>query len=218
MGSGGWPGLLLCRASLHSIGCFRAKFEPGFGNLYAGVVGSIHGETCLARNIGPFFTYLGVLIAILAFFMTTERTFHRADQATAGWCCRVLSDWVGFEMIRATFIPLVATSAFIGYTQATQAWVIQPVSIFSVYGMNMVIMLVNYAPCAGTDVPGLTANGSLPTALVESRLARNWLVVTGVVLAAWIGTSLVILNTAPKDAPTVRVAAIALWITSPCPS
>ena len=57
--------------------------------------------------------------------------------------------WVGFEMIRATFIPLVATSAFIGYTQATQAWVIQPVSIFSVYGMNIVIMLVNYALAQG---------------------------------------------------------------------
>jgi len=41
--------------------------------------------------------------------------------------------FVGFEMVRATFIPLVGTSAFVGYTQATQAWVIQPVSIFSVY-------------------------------------------------------------------------------------
>lgn len=34
----------------------------------------------LARNFGtqfgPFFTYLGVLIAVLSFFMSTERKFH----------------------------------------------------------------------------------------------------------------------------------------------
>ena len=52
-------------------------------------------------------------------------------------------------MIRATIIPLVATSGFIGYTQATQPWVIQPVSILSVYGLDLVMMLVNFALAQG---------------------------------------------------------------------
>jgi apolipoprotein N-acyltransferase len=43
---------------------------------------------------------------------------------------------------------------------------------------------------------------------VNGRTTRNWLAVTGVILVAWIGISLVILNSAPKDAPTVRVAAL----------
>jgi hypothetical protein len=34
-------------------------------------------------------------------------------------------------MIR-TFISMLATNAFTGYTQASQAWLIQPVSIFSI--------------------------------------------------------------------------------------
>jgi len=40
------------------------------------------------------------------------------------------------------------------------------------------------------------------------RLTRNWLVATGILLAAWIGASLIILIRAPKDAPIIRVAAL----------
>lgn len=50
------------------------------------------------------------------------------------------------------FIPLIATSAFIGYTQATQAWLIQPVSIFSVYGLNLVILFFNYTLAQGAKI------------------------------------------------------------------
>jgi apolipoprotein N-acyltransferase len=156
-------------------------------------------------EFGPFFTYLGVLIAIIIFFLNRERAFIERT----GYRWMVLQGvigWVGMEMVRATFIPLVATSAFIGYTQATQAWVIQPVSIFSVYGMNMVVMLVNYSLAQGL-ISWYDHNQQAQPAVAGS-LARNWLMVTGVVLAVWIGTSLVILNSAPKDAPTTRVAAL----------
>jgi apolipoprotein N-acyltransferase len=163
-------------------------------------------------EFGPFFTYLGVLIAILAYFMTTERAF--IERTKYRWMVlQGVVGWVGFEMIRATFIPLVATSAFIGYTQATQAWMIQPVSIFSVYGMNIVIMLVNYTLALGL-IAWFDHKQGLPQA-VSTSLARNWLVVSGVVLAGWIGTSLVILNNAPKDAPTVRVAALRSGLPDP---
>jgi apolipoprotein N-acyltransferase len=156
-------------------------------------------------DFGPFFTYLGVLIAILIFFVNRERAFIERT----GYRWMVLQGvigWVGSEMVRATFIPLVATSAFIGYTQATQAWVIQPVSIFSVYGMNAVVMLVNYSLAQGLiawyDRKHPTPQG------IAGTLARNWMVVTAMVLVVWIGTSLVILNSAPADAPSIRVAAL----------
>lgn len=156
-------------------------------------------------DFGPFFTYLGVLIAFLVFFLNRERVF--IERTGYRWMViQGIIGWVGFEMVRATFIPLVATSAFIGYTQAPQAWIIQPVSIFSVYGMNLVIMLVNYSLAQG----GLAWYDRSQQAQqgVAGSLARKWLVITGVVLAAWIGTSLVILNSAPKDPQTVRVAAL----------
>ncbi len=156
-------------------------------------------------DFGPFFTYLGVLIAILIFFVNRERAF--IERTRYRWMVlQGVIGWVGAEMVRATFIPLVATSAFIGYTQSTQAWIIQPVSIFSVYGMNMVVMLVNYSLAQG--LIAWYDRRQQSSQAIPGSLARNWLVVTVVVLAGWIGTSLVILNSAPKEAPTIRVAAL----------
>ena len=158
-------------------------------------------------EFGPFFTYLGVLIAILAYFMNTERAF--IERTGYRWMVlQGVCGWVGFEMIRATFIPIVATSAFIGYTQATQPWLIQPVSIFSIYGLNIVIMLVNYALVQGVVAWHDRTQGLSDKVALDTRFARNWLAGAGIVVIAWIGISLVILNSAPKDAQNIRVAAL----------
>ncbi len=158
-------------------------------------------------EFGPFFTYLGVLIAILSYFMNTERVFIEST----GYRWMVVQGvvgWVGFEMVRATFIPLVATSAFIGYTQATQAWLIQPVSVFSIYGLNIVIMIVNYALAQAAIAwydrwQALDADVAL-----NIGIARNWLIGTVLLVVAWIGFSLAILNSEMQETPTVRAAAL----------
>jgi apolipoprotein N-acyltransferase len=158
-------------------------------------------------EFGPIFTYLGVLIAILTYFTNRERKF--LERTGYRWfILHGAINWVGFEMIRATVIPLVATSAFIGYTQSTQAWVTQPVSIFSVYGLNLVIMLVNFALTQGAMAWFDRRWQPEDVVPVDGRATRNWLVITGIVLLVWIGISMVTLGVAPKDAPTVRVAAL----------
>jgi apolipoprotein N-acyltransferase len=158
-------------------------------------------------EFGPFFTYLGVLVAILAYFTYRERGL--IERTRYRWLVvQGVVAWVGFEMVRATFIPVIATSAFIGYSQATQAWLIQPVSIFSVYGLNIVMMVVNYALAQGAIAWSDRKQNLSAKAKLDMRLVRNWLVAAGVLMAAWIGASLLILSTAPKDAPTVRVAAL----------
>lgn len=163
-------------------------------------------------EFGPFFTYLGVLIAILIFFINRERGF--VERTGYRWFVfQGVVGWVGAEMIRATFIPLVATSAFIGYTQATQAWVIQPVSIFSVYGMNIVIMLVNYALALG--VIAWSGRRQAEAEGPARPLVRNWMITAGIVLAAWVSVSLVILNGSPDNPETVRVAALRSGLPQP---
>lgn len=155
---------------------------------------------------GPVFQYLGVWIAILNFFLAKDRKFHQLTKYRWFIFQGVIA-WVGFEMIRATFIPVIATSAFIGYTQARQAWVIQPVSIFSVYGLNLVIILFNYALAQGAMAwldRKWTAADVVP---VDAVSTRRWLAGTGVVLVVWIGLSLVILNSMPSM-PKVRVASV----------
>ncbi len=157
-------------------------------------------------EFGPFFTYLGVLIAILVFFIASERKFH--EQTGYRWyVLNGMTGWVGFEMIRATFIPLVATSGFIGYTLASQAWLIQPVSIFSVYGLNLLIIMVNYSLSAaviGWFDSRIKFSGTVP---MEKSTTRKWLVISGSILAAWIVISLVILSGGKGD-PKLKVAAL----------
>jgi len=185
-------------------------FPRKYGSLASGIYLLVWLGPYMARlfgtQFGPFFTYLGVLIAILSYFMNTERAF--IERTRYRWMVvQGIVGWVGFEMVRATFIPLVATSAFIGYTQATQPWLIQPVSVFSIYGLNILIMLVNYALGLGAMAWYDRRQGTSKLA-VDGRLARNWLAVTGLALVAWIGFSFAILNNAPKNVPTVRAAAL----------
>jgi apolipoprotein N-acyltransferase len=158
-------------------------------------------------QFGPFFTFLGVLIALLTYFGNNERGF--IEKSDYRWFIpQGILNWVGFEMIRATIIPLVATSAFIGYTQATQPWITQPVSIFSVYGLNLVLMLVNFAlaqaAMAWFDRRWQSA-GVVP---VDLRQTRRWLAIAAVVLAAWVVIGVFQVSNAPESTETVRVAAI----------
>ncbi len=179
-------------------------------SLAAAIYAAIWLGPFLARlfgpEFGPFFQYLGFWIAILEFFIAKDRKFHELTKYRWFILQGILA-WVGFEMIRATFIPLIATSAFIGYTQATQPWLIQPVSVFSVYGLNLVIVLCNYALAQGAMAwldHKWTAADVIP---VDQHSTRRWLAGMGVVLVAWIAISLIILNSMPSM-PTVRVASV----------
>ena len=157
-------------------------------------------------DFGPFFQYLGIWIAILNFFVSKDRRFH--ELTNYRWfILQGVFAWVGLEMVRATFIPLVATSAFIGYTQAPQPWLIQPVSIFSVYGLNLIIILCNYALAQGVMI-WMDRKWTVDDFVsVDVRSTKWWLLGMGITLVVWISLSLVLLNS-PADQPKVRVAAL----------
>jgi apolipoprotein N-acyltransferase len=159
------------------------------------------------NEAGPFFKFLGIFIAVLQLFLATERKFHETTHYRWFILFGVVG-WVGFEMIRATFIPLIATSAFIGYTQASQAWLTQPVAVFSVYGLNLVLMFVNFTLAQGVIAWYDRKFQPEVAVLVDGRPTLRWFAITGVITVLWIGISLVMLGTAPKDSPMVRVAAL----------
>lgn len=149
-----WSSLAVAVANLIWLGPFLARL---FGT-----------------EIGFFFTYLGVWIAIFNLLMSKDSKFHEVTRYRWLVLSGVLS-FVGFEMVRATFIPLVATSAFVGYIQAKHAWLIQPVSILSVYGLDLVILLVNFS--LALEVISWYDNRwqTAGTSRVNSRIARTWL-------------------------------------------
>jgi apolipoprotein N-acyltransferase len=186
---------------------FPAKYSSLAPAIYLLVWLGPYLARLFGTQFGPFFTYLGVLIGLISFFVYRERGF--IERTNYRWLVLVgVIAWVGFEMIRATFIPVIATSAFIGYSQAAQAWLIQPVSIFSVYGLNIVIILVNYALAQATISWYDRRPASQDQVKIDLHMARNWLVAATVVLVGWITASLIILNSASTDAPTIRVAAL----------
>lgn len=157
-------------------------------------------------EFGPVFQYMGIWIAVLNLFVSKDRKFHELTNFRWFVLQGVVS-WVGFEMIRATFIPLIATSAFIGYTQATQSWLLQPVSVFGVYGLNLVIILCNYALAQSVMAWVDHKRISNDTAPIDRNFSKNWLIGTGFVFALWICLSLFILNIMPQT-PKVRVASV----------
>ena len=164
----------------------------------------------LWRVFGPeapwFLTYLGVIIAVINFFARKERAFH--ERTGYRWfVLQCALDGVGFEMIRS-FIPFLGTIGFLANTQASQPWLIQPISIFSIYGLSLIIMLFNFALAGGALVLFDRKWQWDDTVPVESRVTKRWLAGVGAALAVWIGISLIILSGAPEDAPTVRVAAV----------
>jgi apolipoprotein N-acyltransferase len=114
---------------------------------------------------------------------------------------------VGIEMLRG-FVPILATHAFVGHTLHTQPWLIQPASIFGIYGLDAVIMLVGYA--LALAALGLFDRrwrwDEMPA--VDGRLSTRWLAGMGIVAAAWVALSLIQFNQAPKDPPTLRVAGV----------
>lgn len=162
--------------------------------------------TPIFAGSGLYMTWLPLLIAGISYLTDSGvRAFH--ERTGYRWFVGYGAlNWVGFEMIRG-FIPIMGTWGFVANTLYSQPWLIQPVSIFSIFGLGLLIMSVNYGTGLGLlylfdrrwkldpDTPNL-----------DSRSVRNWMGGAVVALILWIGLSLVLYRT--PATPTVRVAAL----------
>lgn len=154
-----------------------------------------------------FIQMIPVLTALISYFTTRGvRQFH--EQTKYRWfVLHGMVDWVGFEMLRR-FIPLVRSHGLIAHTVHTQPWLIQPVSLFSAYGLSLLLLLSNYALAQGAFVLIDRKWRFENVPVIDKRLTGRWLVGAGATLAVWVAISLAILAGAPKNPETIRVAAI----------
>lgn len=155
---------------------------------------------------GSFMEYLWLYVGILSLLTNIgSRAFH--ERTGYRWVAlQGVTGWVGIEMIRG-FLPIAGTWGFVAYTLYRQLWLIQPVSIFGIYGMSAVIVLVNYA--LGLGAVWLYDRRFPPAAdtpPVTTPVVRRWLSGAGATLAAWTLLSLLLFR--PATTPTVKVAAI----------
>lgn len=159
-------------------------------------------------NIGTYMQWLPLAIGgLILLFSSGDRPFH--EHTRYHWfILHGTLTWVGLEMVRS-FIPFMGTWAFVGYPLYRQLWLIQPVSVFSIYGLDLLILLVNYALAQWVFIRFdrrwlLAPSVPSPTA----RSTQRWLFGVLVALAVWIGLSIALQR--PGAAPTVRVAALHL--------
>ncbi len=96
------------------------------------------------RGSGTFMVYLAPAVALISFVADmTSRQFH--ERTHYRWfMLQGVTAWIGIEMIRL-FLPIAGTWGFIAYTLHSQPWLIQPASIFGIFGASALIVIVNYA-------------------------------------------------------------------------
>jgi apolipoprotein N-acyltransferase len=176
-----------------------------------GLIGLYIMNAFLQLGNAPWYMRLLPVIFGAIVFLTGlgTRAFH--EHTAYRWF--VLSGalgWVGVEMIRS-LIPVVGTWGFIAYAYFRQPWMIQPVSVFGIFGLSLVNVLVSFALgqylLAWFDRLWKLEQQVQP---VDMRQARNWLIGVGSLFAAWLVLSIA-LFLPPGQSPeskSVRVAAV----------
>ena len=145
------------------------------------------------------------LIVLVTIFLCLKG--NRAFQVRTGFRWFVVEAvvfWVGIEMIR-NIIPGWGSWGFFAYTLHSQPWLIQPASIFGVFGVSALIIMVNH-------VLGLAAIRLLDKYWILEPdtpgpghgLTRRWLMITGITMVLWVGLSLVLFRTPSRTDGTCR--------------
>lgn len=160
--------------------------------------------------LGTFMIWLPLAIGLLSLLADARlREFHHNTRYRWFIPSGVLS-WAGIEMIRL-FIPIAGTWAFIAYPLYRQVWLIQPVSIFGIIGLGMLIIFINLS-LAMLIISLMDQKWKFEEdeSVVQIHSAKRWAVLCISVLAAWVGLSQV-LYTRPPNKSTINAAAIQPW-------
>lgn len=174
----------------------------GIGGFFWGYFGGMFAGSVWYMRWLPLF--IGLIATLIG---SRDRAFH----GRTGYRWFVLHGaavWVGIEMVRG-FVPVMGTWGFAAYALYEQPWLIQPVSIFGIYGLSLLILLSNYtlalAALALLDRWRRLTPDQPP---VDTRHARRWLTGVGLALAVWTGLSLTLTQYATRNTQSIRVAAI----------
>jgi apolipoprotein N-acyltransferase len=143
--------------------------------------------------------FIGFFSALITW---RERRFHRRT-AYRWFLLQGPALWVAIEFLRGV-VPVIGTWGFAPYALYDQPWLIQPVSVMSIYGLSFLIIMVNYA--LGFVALKLFDDADLNVSW--SQVGSRTLL-AALCLFLWIGVSVLIDRTSSfADSQSVRVAAI----------
>lgn len=157
--------------------------------------------------IGTFMVWLPLIAGGISFLTDNGlRKFH--NKTGYRWfVISGISSWAGSEMIRL-FIPIAGTWAFIAYPFYRQVWLIQPVSIFGIIGMGMLVMMVNHVLTL-LVMNWMDRRWKLAedVTVINMAILKRWKWVGATVTSLWVVLSIILFNL-PLDTDTRTVAAI----------
>jgi apolipoprotein N-acyltransferase len=201
-----WPlifvGLVPAVVAQHRIVPRRLSglaFGLGLGSFYWGYFGPMFADQQTIMAWVPLFA-AGIATAA----SSGDRAFH--EHTRYRWF--VLQGaviWVGIEAIRG-FVPVIGTGGSVAYALYAQPWLIQPVAIFGIFGLGLLIMLSNYALSLGCLA--LLERRDPAFLALRMRLAGGWVAGVLAALVVWAGISVGMLGQASVAGASVRVAAV----------
>jgi apolipoprotein N-acyltransferase len=157
-------------------------------------------------DVGWYLKIYGFWIALIVWLIVgRSRSFHERTAYRWFWLSAPLA-WVAIDFLRTTVTEVAAgTWGMVAYTMYDRPAFLQPVSIFGIHGLNLLIFLVNWG-VAGLLLARLQHRRPDWSAVaIPWRRALTWAGAVALAVVAWSITSVVMLH---HPAPTLRVAAI----------
>lgn len=152
-----------------------------------------------------YMRWLPLLVAAGVFGSTRRERARLERSGHAWWPLAAGASWVAIDLVRS-LVPVLGTWGFFGYALYRQPWLIQPVRWVGLFGLDLLIVVVNYA-LAMAVVAGLDRrDASGVSVLVSPRHAALWCGGALAALAAWCACGAAL---GPRGGdPTVRVAVL----------
>lgn len=173
------------------------------GIMFQGYLGPGLSNADLAWYLYVYGLWIGLFVAALTW---RSRSFHERTGYRWFLVSAPLA-WVGIDFVRTTLTEVFGgTWGMVAYAMYDRPGFLQPVSVFGIHGLNLLILLVNWAIAALViaRLQGRSPAGSIPVRLPWRR-ALTWATVTLLLVVGWGASSLAMLR---HPAPTVRVAAV----------
>lgn len=182
----------------------------GVGGFVAGCFGGV-----FPAGAAWYMKALPIVVGVIVFAASAGQRSRRA--LPGAWPVEGALAWVSVELARS-FVPALGTWGFLGYALSRETWFLQPVSIFGTYGLDVLIVLVNYAlgmlliawldrrrRAADRDHDHARDGREDAVVPLSVALAWRWCAGVGVACVLW-GVASIAMR--PHREPTVRVAAL----------
>jgi apolipoprotein N-acyltransferase len=184
----------------------KVVFGMAIGGFMAGQfsAGLADGEVAAVFQLMPL-----IFAAIFTLVAWRSRAFH--DRTGYRWLPITLPlAWVAIDFLRANgsgvFSALGGTWAHLAYPLFRQTTFIQPVSVFGIYGLELLILVVNF-----------TIGAVVLRALAGERLPRVAPAAIAAVVVLWGLLGMALIGSPAAGDRTVRVAAIQTGTDDPAP-